>query len=137
MDDPQVPSETTEITLVSDMCRVELHCHAEGSQIMPDVQVCSCKQPHAVITSGLIRHSHWLLCPRGWIQRWWSLCIPQNRCHNFSSRLADFKLFASQRIWVLSLHFSLYCLTEMVQPYLTAHQCGFKELMSVFKPLKI
>jgi hypothetical protein len=123
---------------VPDICRVELHCHAEGSHLMPDVHICSCKQPHALITTGLIRHSHFLLCPKAWIWCGWLLCIPENRCQNFSSRLTDFKLFASQRIWVLPLHFGLYCLrSEMVRPCLTACHCGFQELMSFFKPLKM
>ena len=120
------------------MCCVELHCHADGSHLMPDVHVCSCEQPLAVITSGLIRHSHWLLCPKAWIWCGWLLCIPEKRCHNFSSGLTDFKLFASHRIWVLPLYFSLYCLrSEMVHPCLTACHCGFQELMSFFKPLKM
>lgn len=138
MHGPQVPRETTAITLVSDMCCVELHCHTEGSHLMPVVKVSSCKQPHTVITSGFIRHSHLLLCHNAWIWCGWHLCIPEHRCHNFSSRLTHFKLFVSQRIWVLPLHFNLFCLrSDLVQPCLTACHCGFQELMSFFKPLKM
>jgi len=95
--------------------------------------------------NSLIKWSHQVLygihidccAPRHDIRCGWFLCIQENRCHNFSSTLTDFKLFASQRIWVLPLHFSLYCLSEMMHPYLTACHCGFQELMSFFKPLKM
>lgn len=45
MHGPQVPSETTAITLVSYICHVEMHCHNEGSHLMRVDQVSSCKQP--------------------------------------------------------------------------------------------
>jgi hypothetical protein len=58
VDGPEVPSETTAITLTSNLHCVGLHCRAEGSQLATDVQISSCEQPHAVIAVCCSRHSH-------------------------------------------------------------------------------
>jgi hypothetical protein len=68
-----------------------------------------------------------------------SFCIPEYRCHNFSSRLTHFEFFGSRISWVFSLHSNLFYLrSEVVHLCLIACHYGFQELAFIFfKPLKM
>jgi hypothetical protein len=137
VDRSQVPSETTEITCAWHVLRrVALSCWMiTPNARCPGLFLQTASHSHCSISS---RHSHWLLCPKAWIQCGWLLRISEHRYHNFSSRLTHFKVFASQRIWVFPVHFSLFCFRhDVMYLYLISCHFGFQELMSFFKSLKI
>jgi hypothetical protein len=73
------------------LSRWRITSHARCPRLFPQTASCSDHiRSHKAFTLTAM--------PRGRIQCGWLLCIPENRCQNFSSRLTDFKLFASQRI---------------------------------------
>jgi len=100
---PEVPSQTTETILVSDVRCVVLYYLAAGSNLMRDVEVSSCSQPHEVVAACPKRRSRCLICTEACIQRRWRSLHPRIRYCRGS--------------WVFPPNSSLLCSrSEMVHP---------------------